>query len=79
MIGFGSKNIYQRDMCLKEIGIACSRYDYHMSLCDWGNLHDHTTSTQIATWIMNKIFIGALKNPKDSGDGGDLDWLTILY
>ena len=32
LVRCGSKNRYQKDMCIEEIGLTCSKYDNHSRL-----------------------------------------------
>jgi hypothetical protein len=55
----GSKNGYQKYMCLKKIGV-CSKYVNHFRLNsqhNWGDLYDHFMSMSIFNLMLNKIFI----------------------
>ena len=60
----GSKNKYQKDTCLKEIGLhAQNMITIVASIIDLlgGNLYDHSMSTRIFTLILNKIYVWAPK------------------
>ena len=59
VVSCGSKNMYEKDVCLQEIWIACSNYDNHSDLNnqhDWRDLYDHSMSTRLFL-TMNKIYI----------------------
>ena len=59
----GYKNKYEKDICLKEIGLHAQNMITILSLSqhDWGDLYDHLLSTKIFTLIIYKIIIGAPK------------------
>ena len=55
----GSKNKYQKDMCLKEIGLHPQNMVIILNLIINinGGLYDYLKSTRISILIRNKIFI----------------------
>ena len=63
VIGYGSKNGYKRDTCLKEIGwhMKYANHSRFNGQRNWRDLYDYWMSTRIFTLMMHKTRIWTLK------------------
>jgi hypothetical protein len=55
----GSKNGYQKDLCLQEIGVHAQNMIVNLGSIanhDWGDLYDHLMSTNIFNFILDLRF-----------------------
>lgn len=69
MVRCGSKNKYQKDTCLKKVGLHAQKYDDHSRLSGQHNsgepiVYNHLLSTRIFALRMSEVFIHALERTR---------------